>query len=256
MTQQASGSNLGLRISTFHGRGIGLRTWVFIFLPWGLVTLFFLVYGTLLARNAYLEHGPSSAFLEIRKWYLLATTLLTLISLYLLYRLLISWRKIEVFENGLMYRLFSLRNHAYHWYEITGIVTFAKTFTLMEKELQTIPGGMILTNTGYRIPLTNRIQRIPRLVEIVKSKIYPLLWPKLLADYQSGKEVRFGRISICSKYVNISNHQIFLNSVIRFSVLSGYLIIESKDQYNYKIPISTIPNLELLFKLVEWGSNP
>jgi hypothetical protein len=256
MAQKVRGSNLGLRIGTFRGLGIGLRTWVFIFLPWGLVTLFLLVYGTLLARNAYLEHGPSSALLEVRKWYLLATTLLTLIGLYLLYRLLISWRKIDVFEDGLMYRLFALRHRSYHWYEITGIATFAKIFTVMEKELQTIPGGTIFTNTGYRIPLTNRIQNIPRLVELVKSKVYPRIWPKLLADYQSGKVICFGRISICSKYLDISKHQIAWNSILRLNVRSGYLIIESRDQHNYKIPIATIPNLELLLKLVEWDSNP
>jgi len=253
MSLHVDETKFGRHIAKFHGCTIELRTWVLIIIPGLLLSLSSCLYGMLLAGNAYQQHGPSLAFIRGRFWFILATILLMILTGYILTRFLISSQRIEIFENGIQYRSFFLRRHAYTWSEVSGIASSATRFTFLRKEMRIIPSGVIYLYSGKSINLTNRFQNIPRLVEIVKSKIYPLIWPTLKFSYRTGGTAQFGRLRLTREHLQIAARSIPWESINRLRAVSGFLVVELRDDSDQKVPISDIPNLELLLKFVDWG---
>lgn len=253
MNPQMNNANFGRQIATFRGPSIELRTWVLIILPGCLLTLSVIVYGMLLAGDAYQQHGPILALIRIRSWFLFSTILLVILATYIIFRLLISSLRLEIFENGIQYRSFFLRRHAYYWSELSGITSSATRITFFGKDIRTVPSGVIYLYTGKSIELTNKFQNIPRLIEIVKSKIYPLIWPTLKSTLRSGSPAQFGHLTLTRELLQIAKKSIPWESISRLRVESGYLVVELRDNSEQQVPISDIPNLELLFQCVDWG---
>lgn len=249
-------SNLGKRLTIYRGRPIGLITWILLFIPGGMVIIFSYLYGTFLARNAYLEHGPALALIRAQYWFVGATILLILLVVYFIYRLLLSLQRLEVFDRGILQRNLLLRKASFRWGEFAGISSSATAIKLGEKNIQTVPRGKLHLKNGKSINLTKRYQNIPQLVKLVKSKIYPLLWPILKSDFRSGKLIHFGRISLDNKHLLISKTKIPWSSVYRIEAKSGFLVIELRDDSSHQAPISSLSNPELLLKIVDWGISP
>ena len=246
-------SSLGTRIAVFHGRKIGFKTWLLFFIPGGVIIIFSYVYGTFLARNAYLEHGPALALIRAQYWYAMATILLILLIIYFIHRLLTSLQRFEVCDRGILQRTYFLRRIPYRWGEFSGISSSATAFTLWDKIIRTTPRGNLYLKNGKSINLTNRYKNIPRLVKIAKSKIYPILWPILKSDFRSGRLVNFGRISLDKRNILLSKSKIPWSSVHRIGVSAGFLVIELRDDSIHRVPVSSLPNPELLLKVVDWG---
>jgi len=240
-------------ITTFRGRTIELRTWALIIIPGFLFTLSSYLYGMLLAGTAYQQHGPALAFIRGRSWFIFATILLVILAGYILTRFLISSQRIEIFENGIQYRSIFLRRHVYTWSEMSGIASSATRFTFLRKDMRIIPSGVIYLYSGKSIVLTNRFQNIPRLVEIVKSKTYPLIWLTLKSSYRSGGTAQFGPLTLTREHLQIVKRSIPWEAINKLKTDSGFLVVELRDDPAQKVPISDIPNLELLLKFVDWG---
>jgi len=255
-SRQVENQNLGTRLGLFPGRPIGISTWFLIIIPGVLVTIFSYLYGTLLAGDAYQQHGPALALIRAQTWFTLATILLILLVTFTLYRLLISLQRIEVYKRGIKYRSFFLRRRTYRWSEFAGIASSAVTTTFFGKNIRTIPSGKLFLKKGRTIELTNRYQNIPNLIEVGKSKIYRQIWPSLKSDFRSGKTVHFGKITLNKNRLRMSNQQISWNSVNNIQIRSGFLVVALQDDSSLRKPIANIPNIELLLKIVDWGINP
>ena len=253
MSPQVNQANFGHQIATFRGPSIELRTWVLIIIPGFLLTSSSFIYGMLLAGDAYQQHGPALALIRGRSWFMFSTILLVILSAYILYRLLISSQRLEIFENGIQNRSFFLRRHVYYWSELSGIASSATKITFFGKDIRTVPSGVIYLYTGKSIELTNRFQNIPRLVEIVKSKTYPLIWPTLKSTFRFGSTAQFGILTLTREHLHIAKKSIPWESVSRLRVESGFLVVELRDNSEQQVPISDIPNLELLLQCVDWG---
>lgn len=253
MNPNAANTNLGQKIATFRGRPIILRTWILLLIPGCLLIFASYLYGMLLAGDAYQNYGPALAYIRSRSWFIFATLVLILLTAYFLYRMLISTQRLEVFEKGVQYRSFLLRRYSYDWSEISGISSSATRTTIFGREIRTIPSGVIFLYNGKSIDLTNNIQNIPRLVAIMKSNIYPLIWPTLKSLFRSGEAAHFGRLRLTRDYIQIARKRIPWTIVEGLRVDSGFLVVKLRDTTSQFVPISKIPNLELLLKLVDWG---
>jgi hypothetical protein len=256
VNHQVENKNFGSRLGLFPGKTIGLRTWFLIIVPGSLITIFSFFYGTLLAGDAYQQHGPALALIRAQSWFILATISLILLATFTIFRTLISLQRIEVFERGIKYRSFFLRRRTYRWSEFAGIASSAVTITFFGKNIRTTPSGKLFLKKGRIIELTNRYQNIPHLIELVKSKIYRQIWPILKSDFRSGKTVHFGKITLNKNHLRMSNQQISWNSVKNIQIRSGFLVVALQDDSSLRKPTANIPNIELLLKIVDWGINP
>jgi hypothetical protein len=246
-------SDFGNLIVSYKGLGIGIRTWIFILIPTIIAIIFSLTYGTLIAWESYLNNGPASAMFLARPWFLAAGLLIILLLLYFLYRLAGSLRKIEIFERGMIYRNFPMRHRFYYWSDITGITSSATKITFLNMQIRSEPSGKIYPKTGRPIQLTKRFNNIPQLVEKVKSKLYPQLWPLMKSNFLSGRVINLGRISLSNKLIFFSKIQIPWESIYRIKVESGDVLIDLRDKSRYRIPVSDVQNLDLFIRLVDWG---
>lgn len=240
-------------MATFRGRSIELSLWLLVFLPGTLFIIACYLYGIYLAATTYQQHGPALAVARSQSWLLLATLMLIMLAAYFIYRSLIALQRIQVFEGGLKLRSFYLRHKSYQWHELSGISSSATMHTIIGKSLRTIPTGKIYPGGGRPIDLSGNFQGVPRLVKIIKSKIYPLIWPQVKSAFRSGRPVNFGRVKIDRECLEISNRSIPWHSISRLHTAAGYLVVELHDNSSRKVPTIDIPNLELLLKAVDWG---
>lgn len=193
------------------------------------------------------------AIMRSQSWLLLATILSILLVTYLIYRVLVALQRIRVFEGGLQMRSFFLRSRSYRWSDFSGIASSATKLTFFGKELSTVPRGIIYPWQGRRINLSNQMAGLPRLVKMVKASIYPLVWPRVKAAFDSGEPIHFGRVKVNKSEMTISSRSIPWSEIARLYTAGGYLVVELHDNSSRKVPTIDIPNLELLLKVVDWG---
>jgi hypothetical protein len=253
LTPRSSSTDLGTHIATFRGRPIDAPTWVFVFLPGALVITAFFLYGAILAVTTFQQHGPALAIARSQAWILFAAILFLLLAAYLIYRVLISLQRIQVFESGLQQRSFFLRVRSFMWAELTGISSSATRLTILGKPISTTPAGKLFLSTGRSIDLSGSYQGIPRLIKIVKSKVYPLVWPEIKSEVRAGRAVNFGRITVRKEGMEVSKRAIPWESISRLHTEAGFLVVELHDNSSRKVPTINIPNLELLLETVHWG---
>jgi hypothetical protein len=253
LTPQSSSLDLGTHIATFRGRPIDGPTWIFVFLPGALVITVFFLYGVILAVMTYQQHGPALAIARSQAWILFAAILFLLLAAYLVYRILISLQRIRVFESGLQRRSFFLQVRIYMWAELSGISSSATRLTILGKPISTTPAGKIFISTGRSIDLSGSYQGIPKLIKIVKSKLYPLIWPQIKSEIRSGRAVNFGHITVRKEGMEVSKRTLPWESISRLHTEAGFLVVELHDNSSRKVPTINIPNLELLLETVNWG---
>ena len=253
MTSKRKHPGLGQKIANFRSRPIGFKTWLFVIIPTGMLTLSFFIYGALLAGNAFQQHGPALALLRSRGWFALGTVLLIVLATYLFFLILRSYQRLEVFSDGIRYRNRLLQQRSYLWSDLFGISTSATRSTLLGKNLRTIPRGKIIPKNGRPIELSNRVEGVPKLISIIKSNLYPIIWPEMKTGFLEGENLHFGRISIDKNHLSIAKKKIPWNRVKKIWVDSGYLVVDMYRDPKGRVPLSQILNLELLLKVVDWG---
>jgi hypothetical protein len=250
---RATNPPFGAQLAIFRGRNIKSRTWILVFIPGIIAAIFSTIYGTILAKNAYLQYGPALAIMRAQPWYLLAAGLLIFLVPYFVFCLLVRLEKFVVYEEGFTIRNFFFHHQTYLWSEISGITATSNETTFLSKDLRTLPTGTIYLQSGKQIHLANRFQEIPDLIKFIKHKIYPLLWPPIKSNFRLGQEIHFGRINLDQRQISVSEQKISWSAIECIKISSGNLVVELRDKFMVQVPIENIQNLELFFKIIDWG---
>lgn len=211
------------------------------------------MYGIYLAVNIFQQHGPAMALARSQSWFLFATILLILLAAYFIFRILIALQRIQLFEGGLKLHSFSLRQKSLQWKDLSGISSSATRLTFFGKPMRTTPTGKIFPMDGRPIDLSKGFLEVPYLIKMVKSKIYPLVWPQIKSALRSGRSTLFGPVIVNRDFLEISNRSVPWQSINRLHTEAGFLVVELHDNSSRKVPTIDIPNLELLLKAVDWG---
>jgi hypothetical protein len=107
------------------------------------------------------------------------------------------------------------------------------------------------------------IENLPELITRLKARLYPRLQPGLRAAFQSGKPVSFGKVAVQQEgFIYHKTLAGFLpartripwDKINRLTVQSGDLVVELENHKGRRfprIPVSKIPNLELLLTLID-----
>lgn len=250
MSSEDSKFTTGKGIARFRGQPIGAQTWVFILLPGAVGIVLIYLYGIYLAVTTYQVYGPALAIARSQAWLFLATILLILLGAFFVYRMLISLQRVTVYENGLRMRSFFLRTSSFSWMDLCGISSSAVRLTIFGKGIRTTPSARLYTISGQNYDVPRGILGIPKLVKLVKSRLNPLIWPRILADFITGKPIRFGRITVNSEGIQISRKMLPWSSIDRLYTEGGFLVVELRDNSTRKAATIDIPNLELLLNAV------
>ena len=250
---------LGGLIRVFRHRPLGWIEALSLILPGGLAVLTPLFYGYGRARYAARYFGPVAADHWSRPWYILAGIAFVVFLLAAIYRFRKSRQFIAVHDGGL--RLNLTKQRVLRWEQIAGISTDNVSYHFLGISTRSRLRGVIYPNTGKPIHLTDVIQDLPELLTILKAKLYPRLLPNLQANLNSGQWLHFGRLAIQNRGIKLLNHMpkqdqpIPWSHVTHVDVNSGFLVVELCDRPHLKLPVSQIPNIELLIQLIQLGVN-
>lgn len=240
-------------IATFPGQRIKIRTWFLVFFPGFLAVCLSSIYGIILARNAYLDHGPALAFTRAQPWFLSAVIGFIVLVSYFLYCLFGRLQKFKVFEDGIAIRSPFFSNRSYRWEDVSGITSGVEVKMLFGVKIRTEPTGRIFTYSGKELQLRNRFERLPQLMKLIKNKSYPIIWPSIKSKFRSGQPIEFGILGLDIRQITISGKKIPWSTIKGIKIKSGNLVVELRDNFSQKIPLENIQNLELFFKVIDWG---
>lgn len=253
MGPQADKHELGSIRESFSGKSINLRTWMIFIIPGFLLVTSGCLYGLLLASEVFEQHGPMLALFRGLPWILTFSFLFILLGCFIIYSLLRSAQRLEIYENGIRYRSIFLRQYEYLWSEISGISTSSTRTTIFDQELHTIPSAILYFYQGKPLNITNRYQKIPRIIATTKARIYPLIWPRLKSTFRIKGRVEFGKIIVSRDKLYLKKLAIPWETINQLNVDSGYLIVNYDENSSQLFPISDIQNVELFLKFVDWG---
>jgi hypothetical protein len=251
---------LGASIHIFRHRQLGWLEALTLMLPGGLAVLLPLFYGYGRARFGTERFGVVAAEQWSRPWYLLACIAFIVFLLVAIIRIRDSSKYIAVHIGGL--RLNLGNNRSLSWEQIAGVSTETVRYEFLGIKWSPRMRGVIFPSAGKPIRLTNAIQDLPELLSILKARLYPRLYPDLQANLHNGQWLHFGPLAIQRKGIKFLNHIRFKqeqpipwSQVTHVDVNSGFLVVELSDQPRLKLPVSQIPNIELLIQLIQLGVN-
>lgn len=240
------------RYRPFH-RGEG-----FVLIILGLLSVLIpLFYGLNRYTYAYTQFGPAAAGAWSRPWYVLAVAALLVLVALTLYRLLQARRFVAVFKKGLQINLRTAT--IMRWEQIAGVAFQASQRHFLGIPVNTRYHAVLYPGSGQPVQLPGGIENLPELVSQIKAHLYPRLKPEMETSFQAGKWLYFGPIAIQQTALKFTTRarraqrSIPWSLVDQLRIQSGYLVVELKNSPRQRLPVSQIPNLEILLDIIQSG---
>jgi len=246
-------SDLGPLINTYRGRPLRWRDLLLVFLIGTFAVFFPLVYGVWINNIISLRNGPIAASSWSGPWFILAVISTLCLLLLALIRVFHATIYVSTFKNGLEIKLSPIRRHIMAWTDIFEITNHSLTRHIFGHNVQTKFRIELLSKKKKTIRLDQKITHVTKLAYEIKKYSFQRLFPSLVNDFQSGRWLDFGPLSINKHYISTEHEKVSWSEVSRVYIKAGNMFIETWDEQNIRIKTSQIPNIELLFKLISRG---
>jgi len=237
----------------YRDRPLRWRDLALIFLPGGAAVLAPFFYGLQRDLYARAHYGPIAAAAWSWPWYALSTLTSIPLILLALRRVRQANRLVMLHKHGLVIRWTGGRRQKLLWEEIEGLVCDTIESTFLGIPLKTHHLLRIYPQSGKSIRLDDHIPGLPELTARIKAKIYPRLLPRLRTAFRKGEPLYFGPIILHKKQFELRGQEIPWEQITRLNVVSGQLVVESKSNRAFKLPVGNIPNVDLLIQLLQEG---
>jgi hypothetical protein len=252
-------NSFGGQVALYRSRPLGWRDIFIIFIPGILGVLAPYGYALWLYSRTLQQHGPAAAEQWSQPWFRLAWMALAVFILLCILRLLDLRRFAAVHTNGVRLRPGFLRTHSLLWRQISGVALSATQAVFFHQRGQTRLRAVIYPNQGKPIRLDERLENLAELTSRIKASLYPRLLPDMKASFQAGKWLYFGPLALQARILRLQHAEITWQQVEDIQVKNGYLAVTWREgpepARNIRIPISKIPNLELLLQIIREGVN-
>jgi len=208
-------------------------------------------YGLWRADDAYTRYGPTAAEHWSRPWYYLAITAAVIFLVLAFFRIQQSLVSVKVFQRGVTIRTGFRPTRSFGWDDFQGIASSAIQEYFFGYPVRNTYRARLILRTNSSIRLPGSIIDLAELISRLKANLYPRLYPKLLGEFQGGEWLSFGPLGIQSKALRLNKSEISWRSVKQIDVRGGKLVIEFNDRPARKLPVSRVPNLELVLQLID-----
>lgn len=230
--------------------------------------------GTLRAYNGYSRYGPAAASSWSLPWFMVAGVAFLAWLLLMIQLVRRSQYGVLLYRNGLRFGAVE-RSHKHAatpllpWEKVRGIAVeliastkdkppiHKATLFLEDRKIHLAEAR---SDWGAMANLFGpaRIENLPELITRLKAHLYPRLFPSLRSSLLSGEELSFGPLAVHRQHILLktkSSDPIPWTKVRQVTIQSGYLVVElersPQSRSRMRVPVSKIPNLELLLKLIE-----
>lgn len=215
--------------------------------PGGLLVLTPLAYGLYQANSAYTQYGPAAADRWSRPWFIFSLGALVVFILLALRWVRSFNRSAAVHQAGLQLALPATT--AFRWEQIAGIAAEMVQERFLGRGLRTRCHATIFPVTGKPLRLVG-LQDLPALVAEVKDHLYPALLPAMQEGFDAGQWLHFGPVAVHRSGMKIRARLYAWPAIQGLNVRSGYLMVEFVDRPKLRLPVASIPNPELLFRII------
>jgi len=240
----------------YRDRPLRWRDFLLIFLPGSLAVLAPFLYGLKRYLYARANYGPVAATTWSSPWFGLAAIALIPLILLALQRVRRSHRIATLHKEGIMIRWTGGQFHNMRWEDIEALISDTVENKFLGIPLKTRQRLTILSHSGEKVHIDDRIPNLSELTERIKAKIYPRLLPYLRAALQKGDLLYFGPVILQKQAIKLREQGIPWDQVARLSVVSGKLVVESKSNRKLRVAVGKIPNVDLLIQLLQEGVHP
>ena len=223
------------------------------------------MYGIQRYQYALTHFGPVAARHWSRTWFLLAALAAVVFIVLLVMRLRRARMVAAVYKRGLLLRTGFRAARTLTWRQIAGIAA-----ATTHEHFFGIPLGIHQTVTlypvlGRPIRLSGELERLPELAARIKASFYRRLAPDLRAAFEAQQWLFFGPVAIQKNALQLKRpwplgreKRIFRwNQVDQITIQDGFLVIKWAGSLtrrkSSRIPVSQIPNVELLVQIIQQG---
>lgn len=237
---------LGRLQKTFPGQSINWIDFFLWILPGVLLSLGLMFYGVYLRTIGYTQ-----SVLRPAGWFLLAVLAFLPSGILILRRFFSSRKAVRVHENGIVLIHINSPHQTLFWRQINGLRSHGSRYHFLGLPITDRLAITIEPVHGRELVIPGAITNISVLSELIKSKIYPILFPSLNTDFHEGQTLQFGPIQVNKDQVLIGRRIIPWQEVREMVVNSGTLIIRNEKSRPLRMPAGTIPNIELFLQLLD-----
>ena len=245
--------DLGPLVDLYQGRALGWRDVGTLFLPGLLAVLVPLAGGLWRANYAFSHFGPVAAEAWSSPWYILSSLALVVFTLLVAYRLMLAGTTVALHQRGLLLKLAPFNTRRLAWEQLSGIASQSVQERFLTRPLRSYHEALLIPAAGRPVRLPPQMQRLPELISRIKAALYPRLLPALQSGFDSGQWVFFGPVIIQQESLLVRGRKTAWEQVERILVRQGCLVVEFRgdSQPPQSIPLSQIPNVELLLQLMQ-----
>jgi hypothetical protein len=252
--------NLGPSVASYGPRRRRWReAWVWPF-PGFILACILIITGLDWYYYGYTQYGPIAAQAWSQDW-LFWGILIGLVTL-----IVTAWQvfqtrvRVYLFRYGIEVHFPRQASQTLRWEDIAGIASATIQDSIRGHVYRTRHRLTIHLTQGKPITFDDRVDYLLELTTRLKANLYPRLLPGFRTRFQEGQQLTFGPVSIQSSSIKIRERQFPWEHVNRITVLAGHLVIETHTQESeqpksLRIPVIQIPNLELLFQVLQRGLN-
>jgi hypothetical protein len=279
--RNAPDHDLGPIVAVYPSRPKGFEFFLVVLMILVITSLIPFLYGIWSGFQGYINYGLAVIIPRSAGW--IGFSLITILLIFL-FLIRSADRSLAIYRKGILLRkaLFVLlpeRNiRAYYWHQLKGITTLVggkKPHRLQgQQSIPHVQRATIYPSNGNPIRLyeSNRIRSafrgsysVSNLADLCtqsKALLYKVLLPQLHREFAIGQEVRFGPVIIQEKYLQFRktglshrHMKVAWDQVIRLTIEAGKLMIELDEGKSgvsiHCIPVSRIPNVELMLNIID-----
>ena len=237
----------------YRDRRLTWRDLVLFFTPACLAVLSPWAYGTWRSWYASQYYGPVAAEAWGPPWFLLATVASLPLLLLVWTRLRRSSRWVRIHRDGIHVHTASGMHTRLPWEQITAVAYQASQMAFLGRVYHTHHQLHIYRVQGRPIRIDPRLNNLDDLAARIKAKRYPRLLNQLRTSYQAGETLSFGPLQIRKTDLVLQGQDYPWSQVKRVNLDAARLVVELQNQRQKSIPVTKIPNLELLLQLIDEG---
>jgi hypothetical protein len=249
-------AGLGKLLDIFPLRHRFIGRWGYLFA--GLVCLLggatVLIYALAEAYRRYYQFGPAAVHPYL--WiYLAAGSSLILAGMFFELSAYLNWPKaIALFEGG-----FTILDRSglrsWRWEEITSV--YASVTRGMHRNAATGARHRytLVDRNGKQIVLDDTWKRVDALAANVRERVAPRLYLHTADAFNRGETLRFGPLLMSKEGgIQLGKKAHHWKDILEVAVKDGFVVItpggERKGHKRERVPVSTVPNLDVLVSLL------
>jgi hypothetical protein len=272
LIERQSESRLGELVASYHGQRFRWRDIYLLVIPGVIASIGLVGYGLWQIQKQASQVGTIQALNINQTWFILAYLIFMFFFAMTLVRIGDDLRFVSIHSHGLRWRLDGFHVRSMTWSDIEGIATSSFRDYFIKLPLREHYHAMFYPAHGKPVGLYDDLINLPELVTHLKAILYPSLLSRHKAALDSGDKLTFGSLILeksglhvlSKKLVTEFSPQMLTQSSLYFipwseveqvTIQSGFLVVKSSSHGLLQIPISHIPNYELLYKLIEQGLN-